>query len=140
MENLTKQTLRAKNSKTSNHRPKNIAKTVKPETQLLVPRAGSPRNLKPRSLIMLSLKKAYVRLWDPNYTNHKLNTCNNRNNHRNNYYLLFLFPFTNSHPFQKPKVYDWCVATIIQLKVKSVTHSIPEILMLQAGSHSTWRF
>lgn len=65
MENLTKQTLRAKNSKTSNHRPKNIAKTVKPETQLLVPRAGNPRNLKPRSLIMLSLKKAYVRLWDP---------------------------------------------------------------------------
>ena len=65
MENLTKQTLRAKNPKTSNHRPKNIAKTVKPETQLLVPRAGNPRNLKPRSLIMLSLKKAYVRLWDP---------------------------------------------------------------------------
>ena len=75
-------------------------------------------------------------VWETqNYTNHNLNTYNNRNN-----YLLFLFPFTNSHPFQKPKVYDWCVATIIQLKVKSVTHPIPEILMLQAGSHSTWRF
>lgn len=60
MENLTKQTPRAKNPKTSNHRPKNMAKNVKPETQLLVPWAGNPRNLKPRSLIMLSLKKAYV--------------------------------------------------------------------------------
>ena len=55
----------AKNPKTSNHRPKNMAKTVKPETQLLVPRAGNPRNLKPRSLIMLSLKKGIFRTVRP---------------------------------------------------------------------------